>query len=153
MRWLRPLLAGTQGFTQSGLALDAFAKAQRPQHLGAVFAGIAFVGIDVGAGVALIEHVIKVRAVMLAGCARFDLADELVAHIHADAQLVVVVALAVLFGMGGVQVLLSALGRAPVLRDPARIELGPLVLGEVLNGRADQGGVDDLPAARQIAMA
>lgn len=73
--------------------------------------------------------------------------------IHADAQLVAVVALAVLLGVAGVQVLFPTLGSAPVLRSSALIELLSVCFGQVLDGRAHQRGIDDLPAAGDVAMA
>jgi hypothetical protein len=57
----------------------------------------------------LVQHFIKVRAVVLAGGAGGDLADELVPDVHADAQLVAVVALAVFLGVRGIQILLPRL--------------------------------------------
>ena len=103
------LLAFAQGFTYLGFALDVFALAQNLEHLAVLGVGVAPVGIHIVAGIVLIKHFIKVRAVVLAGRAGGDLVDELVSHIHADAQLVAVVALAVLLGVCGVQVILSAL--------------------------------------------
>ena len=96
-----PLLAFAERL--ACLALNVLSVTQGLEHLAALCAGVAPVGIDITAGVVLIEHIIKVRAVVLTGRAGGDLADELVAGVHADAQLVAVVALAVLFGVGGVQ--------------------------------------------------
>lgn len=146
-----PLLTLAQRLARLGLALDVIAITQGLEHLAALCAGVAPVGIHITAGVVPAEHFIKVRAVVLAACAGGDLADELVAHIHADAQLVAVVALAVLLGVGRVQVFLSALGLVPVGGDVALFELLLVFFGEVLDGRGHQGRVDDLPAARQIA--
>ena len=90
-----PLLAFAQGLVWPGFALDVLAIAQRTQHLAALITGIAPVSVHGPAGVVLIEHFIEVRAVMLAGGAGEDFADELVFDVGADAQLVAVVALAV----------------------------------------------------------
>ena len=80
------------------------AFAQRLEHSTARFAGVvAPVGVHIGAGVVLIEHFIKVGAVVLAGCARDDLAHKFVFDIDRDAELVAVVALAMLLGLGGIQ--------------------------------------------------
>ena len=98
-----PLLAFAQSFARLGLALDVLAIPQGLEHLTALCAGVAPVGIDVGAGVVLVQYFIKVRAVVLAGRTGGDLADELVPGVHADAQLVAVVALAVFLGVGGIQ--------------------------------------------------
>ena len=141
------LPACAQGLVLLGLALDVFTPAQRLEHLAAPCAGVALVGIDITAGVVLVQDFIEVPAVVLAGGAGEDFADELVLHIHVDAELVAVVALAVLFGLGGVQVFLPALGLAPVLGGLALRQLFFLFLGEVLDGSGHQGGVDDLPAA------
>ena len=93
-----PLLAFAQGLARPGLALDVFAIAQRLEHLTALLARIAPVSVHIFAGVVLIQHLIEVRAVVLAGGAGFDLADELVLEVGADAHLVAVMAFAVLFG-------------------------------------------------------
>ena len=127
------------------------AIAQGLEHFAALCAGVAPVGIDVAARVVLVEHFIKVRAVVLAGRAGGDLADELVAGVHADAQLVAVVALAVFLGMGGIQVFLPAFGLVPVGGDIALLKLGLVFVGEVLDVSGYQGGVDDLPAPGQVA--
>jgi hypothetical protein len=127
MRLLRPFwhsLRALPCFALLGLALDVLSEAQGLEHLAALCAGEAPVGIDIVTGVVLIEHVIKVRAVVLAGLAGGDLADELVFDVHADAQLVAVVALAMFLGMGGIQVFLSALGLVPVAGDIAQLKLG-----------------------------
>ena len=146
-----PLLALAQRLAWFRFALDVLAIPQGLEHLAALCAGVAPVGIDVGAGVVLVEHVIKVRAVVLAGRTCGDFADELVPGVHADAQLVAVVTLAVLLGVGGVQVFLPALGGIPLGRNAALFKLGLLLLGEVLDGSGHQGGVDDLPAPCQVA--
>ena len=146
-----PLLAFAQSFACLGLALDVLSITQGLEHLAALCAGEPPVGIDIAAGVVLIEHFIKVRAVVLAGRAGGDLANELVFDVHADAQLVAVVALAVFLGMGGIQVFLPALGLVPVGRDIALLQLGLVFFGEVLDGSGHQRGVDDLSAPRQVA--
>ena len=145
------LLAFAQRPARLGFALDVLAMPQDLEHLTALCAGVAPVGIDVAAGVVLVQHFIKVRAVVLAGRAGGDLADELVPGVHADAQLVAVVALAVLLCVGGIQVFLSALGGIPVGGDLALFELCFVFLGEVLDGSGHQGGVDDLPAPCHVA--
>ena len=55
--------------------------------------------------------------------------------------------------MGGLQILLPALGLAPVTGHLALIEQHLLLLGEGLNVRRHQRGVDDLPAAGDVAVA
>lgn len=128
-----PLLTLAQGHALLGLALDALAQAECAQNIAALAARIPAVGEHVGAGVAHVEHFFEVRAVVLAGGAGEDLADEFVLDVHAHAQLVAVVRLAMLLGVRGVQVLLSALGLAPVLGYLACIELRTLLPGEVLD--------------------
>lgn len=147
------LLACAQGLARLGLALDVFAIAQCPKHFAALRAGVALVGIDITAGVALIKHRIEVRAVMLAGSAGDNFADEFVPPVHADAELVAVVAFAVFLGMGGVQGLLPALGLAPVFGGLALCKLPFLLLDVVLDGRGHLGCVDDLSAARHEPLA
>ena len=146
-----PLLAFAQRLARFGFSLDVLAIPQGREHLTALCAGVAPVGIDVGAGVVLVQYFIKVRAVVLAGRAGGDLADELVPGVHANAQLVAVVALAVLFGVGRVQVFLPAFGGTPVGRNVALFELGLVFFGEVLDGGGHQGGLDDLLAPGQVA--
>ncbi len=99
----------------------------------------------------LVEYVLKVRAVVLAGRAGGDAADELVPHVHVDTQLVAVVALAVFLCVGGVQVFLPAFGLVPVAGDAALFKLLSVYFGEVLDGGGHQRGVDDLPATRHVA--
>lgn len=130
-----------------------FSKAQHLEHLTAPSAGVAPISIDIPAGVVLVDHFIKVPAVMLAGRASGDLADEFVLDIHVDAELVAVVTLAVLLGMGGIQVFLSALGLAPVLWSLTLLQLFFLLFRQALDGRRYQGGVDDLPTACNEPMA
>ena len=67
-----PLLAFAQRLACLGLALDVLAIPQGLEHLAALCAGVAPVGIDVGAGVVLVQYFIKVRAVVLAGRAGGD---------------------------------------------------------------------------------
>ena len=121
------------------------------EHLTALCAVVTPIGIAIAAGTVLVQHFMKVRAVVLAGRVVGDLADEFVRGVHADAQLVAVVALAVLLCVGGVQVFLPALGGIPVCGDLALFELGLVFFGEVLDGGGHQGGVDDLPAPGQVA--
>jgi hypothetical protein len=73
-----------------------------------------------------------VRAVMLAGSAGDNFADEFVPPVHADAELVAVVAFAVFLGMGGVQGLLPALGLAPVFGGLALCKLLSLSLASLV---------------------
>lgn len=148
-----PLLAFAQGLIGPGFALDVLAIAQRTQHLAALITGIAPVSVYIAAGVVLIEQLIEVRAVMLAGGAGEDFADELVFDVGADAQLVAVVALAVFLGVRGIQILLPTLGRAPVFRHLALLQLGLVFFAQVLNGCQDQGGIDGLPASGDVAVA
>ena len=145
------LLALAQRPAWFRFALDVLAITQGLEHLTALCAGVAPVGIDVAAGVVLVQHFIKVRAVVFAGRAGGDLAEELVPGVYADAQLLAVVALAVLLCVGGVQVFLPALGGIPVGGDLALFELGLVFLCEVLDGCGHQRGVDDLPATSQVA--
>ena len=81
-------------------------------------------------------------AVVRVGRIGLDLADGLVPLVDVDRQLVTEVALAVLLGPGGVEVLLAALGRHRTLLDQF-----PLASAVVLLRFRHQGRVDDLTAA------
>ena len=148
-----PLLPLSQWFARLPFALDMLSVTHHPEHLAAIAAGVAPVSEHVHTCVVPAEHFIKVRAVVLVGGAGHHLADEFVARVHADAELVAVVALAVLFCVGGVQVFLSAFGCASVGWDAALFELHHVFFCEVLDGSIHQCGVNDLAAAGQVAMA
>lgn len=66
-RSVASLLAGTQWFVLLRLALDAILKTQCFECGASLGTGIAFVGIDLLARITLVEHVVKVVSVMLAG--------------------------------------------------------------------------------------
>ena len=92
-----PLLPLSQWFARLPFTLDMLSVTHHPEHLAAIAAGVAPVSEHVPTCVVPAEHFIKVRAVVLVGDAGHHLADEFVARVHADAELVAVVALAVLF--------------------------------------------------------
>ncbi len=100
----------------------------------------------------LVQHLFKVVAIVLAGRAGGNAADEAVLEIDAHAELVAIVALAVLLGVGGIQVLLPALGSAPAgilaLRQAFLV-----FLADVLAWCWHQRGIDGLPAPGHVAMA
>src|SRR5262245_23247149 len=81
-------------------------------------------------------------------------ADQLVLAVDADVVLVAVEALVVLLGPARVFVLLRILGSLflPTLRRLTRLDRLVLFAGVVLLGRADDGRVDDLTAARDVAL-
>lgn len=65
------------------LALDVQAPPLLAQTLLALSVDLAFVGPDVAASVAAIEHALEVQGVVLAGRAHMHAADQFVAPIHA----------------------------------------------------------------------
>lgn len=91
----------------------------------------------------------------LVGSADSDFPDELVRHVHADAdaELVAVTSLSGPLGLGEVEVIFPALGLAPFAGDVSLDELLFVFFGEVLDGRRHQRCIDDLPAPRQVAIA
>ena len=141
-----------QGMVARTLALDAIPVARFPQRLLPLRAGVTLVGVDRPAGVGRVEHGVEVLAVMRSCVAHLELADQLVALIRVDAELVAVVALAVLLGPGGVQVLLPPFGRGPLRRHSVLFQDGLIVLAEVLLRGGHQGGVDQLAATGDVTM-
>lgn len=141
-----------QGMVARPLALDAIPVARLAQHLLPLRAGVALVSIDRPAGVGRIEHGVEVLAVMRRGVTHLDLANELVALVRVDAELVAVMVLAVLLGPGGVQILLPPRGRGPVRRHGVLCQDFLVVLAEVLLRGGHQGGVDQLAATGDVPM-
>ncbi len=85
------------------------------------------------------------------GAGTMHLHPQFVAHISARVRLVAVEAFAVLIGPLGIQILLGALGLRPILGDLAPIQRGLFVLRKVLHRCMDNGRIDQLSIARQIA--
>lgn len=113
---------------------------------------IALVRIHIPASVGRVEHRVEVLAVMGRGRVGLKLADHLLALVYIDGQLVVMMALAVFLGPGGVQVLLPTLGRFPVRRHGVLVELCFVFLGEVLLRGRNQAGVDDLASTGHVVL-
>lgn len=148
-----PPLAIAQGLVLLRLALYAVFEAQRFEHFASLSARVGFVGVDFCCCVGQIEHLIEMLSVMLAGRAGGHLSDEAVFVVNADAELVAKIALAVLFGVSGIHVLLPALGLAPAFRLLALIELRLVFFAQVLLGGRHQGGINGLSASGDVAMA
>lgn len=147
-----PLLAFRQRLVPLPLALDTVAVSGGVQFGLPLHTRVALVGEHVPVGIGRVEHRVEMLAVVGRGRVRLDLADHLVALVYIDGQLVAVVALAVFLGPGGVQILLPALGRFPVRRHGILLDLLFVFLAEVLLRGRNQSGVDDLAAARYIAL-
>jgi len=146
-----PLLTFRQGLVALPLPLNLVTEAVFLQPGFALGRRIAPVGIHIPACVGGVEHVVKVLAVVRARRVCLDLADELVFLVDVDRELVAEVALAVLLGPGGIEVLLAPLGGLPVGRHRALLDQGFLNPAGVLRGRRYQGRVDDLTTPRDEA--
>ena len=150
--FVSPLLAFTQRLVFARPALYAIAPAQYLEHFLPALGRVGLVGVDIPPSVVFVQHFFKVVAVVLAGCAGGDLADEAVLEVHAHTELVAEVALAVLAGVRGIQILLSALGFVPV----RRLALGQALLvflADVLARGWHKGGIDGLSTPGDVAMA
>lgn len=110
-----PLAVG-QGFALARLALDVHPPALRLQARLALAIDIAFVAIQIPAGVEPIEHVVQMAGIIFSGGAALYLAEQLLFLNGAGRELVAKVRLAVLLGPAGLGILLSALRRRPVAR-------------------------------------
>jgi hypothetical protein len=60
-------------------------------------------------------------------------------------------ALAVLLGAAGIDILLHALGLAPLVGGPPRLDTGGLLTGVAPDWHAQDGRVEDLPGSRRQA--
>ncbi len=103
-------------------------------------------------GVVHVQHLVEVVSVVLAGCARGDATDEAMLEVHAHAQLVAEVALAVLLRVRGIHILLPALGLAPSGRSTFGQGLALLPV-QALARRGHQRSIDGLSAPGHVAMA
>src|SRR5471030_2905523 len=77
-----PLLSFRQRFVFAALALDMHTPAISFQSRFTLAVDVAFVGVDVAAGVGRIDHRLEVQRVMFAGGADLDFADKLSACRH-----------------------------------------------------------------------
>lgn len=112
---------------------------------------LAAVGIDIATGVARIEDVIEVLAVVRTRGASLKLGDHLVLGIDVDRELIAEVVLAVLLRPGGIDILLAPLRGLPVCGHCLVLDQLVLVTAIALLGRRHQRGIDDLTAARNKA--
>nr|CAB76428.1 hypothetical protein [Azotobacter vinelandii] len=134
------------------LALDRWPPADQlePALPGSVV--IPAIRPEVPAAVAPVEHIHQMQGVGLAGIAHLHAADQLVPAIHADRQLVAEVRLAVLLRPARLDILLPALGGRPFDRHSLLLHHGLLIGRVVLDGRANDAGIDDLPFASPEAV-
>jgi hypothetical protein len=143
-----PLLALGQRLVTLALPLDLIPEALLFEPGFTRLGRVAPVGIDVPTRVACIEDAAKVLAVVRTRRVGLDPANDLVFLVGVDRELVAEVALAVLLGPDGVDVLLPPLRRLPVGGHRTLLDQFLLASAVVLLGGGDQGGVDDLTAAR-----
>lgn len=149
---IAPLLGVGNSFGRMAAALDVYAPASLLQPGLPFNAGVTTVRINVTTGVAQVEQLLEDAGVGHGGMRDGDLADELVTLVDAGVQLVAKVVLAVLSGPLCVNVLLRTLVRLPTQRHRAFFDRFSLFSLVALNRSLDQRSVDDLAAARQIAL-
>src|SRR5207237_7552749 len=106
------------------------------------------------AGIGEIEHIVQLLTVVHGRVRRIPFADQLVRLVHAEVVLVAVEALVVLLRPARVLVLLCILGRLllPSLRRLAGPDRLVLLLAVTLLGHRYNCGVNDLSAARNVAL-
>ncbi len=109
--------------------------------------GVGSAGKHLGAGVVWIDQVLEVLAVVHAGDVGLEGADEFVLAVDVDRQFVAKVALAVLLGPTRFSVFLPALGRVPFCWGGLLLNDLFFRLRDVLFGRGNQGGFDNLPTS------
>src|SRR5262245_405755 len=133
--------------------MDAALVAHRLQLGLALRRPVGAVGPHLVAGVGLVQHLIELLAVVHRGVGLGPAADQLVLAVDADVVLVAVKAPVVLLGPARILVLLRSLGRLvlPALGRLAGLDRRVLLAAVVLPGCADNGGIDDLTAARDVA--
>ena len=116
------LLTLGQPFVALALPLDLIAIAMLLEPALPIRTGVAPVCIDITTGVRLVDDRVEVLAVVGAGRARFDVADDLVLLVDVDRELVFEVVPAVLLRPSGIGVLLPSLGGLPVSGHQCRID-------------------------------
>lgn len=147
-----PLLRGGNTFGCVAPALDVELPAGLFERTFALSAGVAPVGVHRFAGIARIEHGLEYGGVGHCGIGDDYLAQQLVALVHTGVQLVAEIALTVLLGPARVDILLRAFVRLPAQRHSAVLDdLGFLSL-VALDRRLGLRGIDDLAAARHVAV-
>jgi len=108
---------------------------------------IAAISPEVPAAIAPVEHIHQVSGIGLTGIAPPQAADQLVPAIRADRELVAEIRLAVLLHPACIDILLPTLGRRPFDRYCLLLHHGLLIRRVVLDGSANDAGIDDLPLA------
>lgn len=139
-----PLLSVGQRLVPMAFALNPVPVAIRFEPDFAFFGRVASVGVYIPTRVGRIHDGFEVLAVMGAGGVGDDLADELVCLVDVDREFVAMMALAMLLGPRGIQVLLASLGGFPIRGHGVLFQLCLVTLGEVLPGCRYECGVDDL---------
>ena len=116
-------LGGTSALNLRAVAIDPQIRLPR-------LTGVAPVGVNVRTGVGSIEHSFKMLTVVNAGGIGLDFPNQLVAPVRIYRELVAKVTLAMLFGPGGIGILLPAFGRLPVCRRGLLIDQRTLLAGD-----------------------
>lgn len=139
-----PLQGIGQGLVQIAFALILVQVAVLFQPGLPLLGRIAPVGIDISARVARANDSIEVLAVVHAGGIGHDSADKLMPLFDDHLEFVAIVAHALLFGPGRIQVFLVPLGWFRVARHRVLFELFLIISGEVLTRCRYQSIVNDL---------
>lgn len=134
------------------LALDMRSPADHPEPLLSGLIVIAAIRPEVPAAVVPVEHIHQMPCIGLAGIAHPHAANELVPAIHADRELVAEIRLAVLLRPARLDILLPPFGGRPFDRYRLLLHHRLLIGRVVLNGCANDAGVDDLPLAGPESM-
>src|SRR5215472_5297478 len=153
-RRVRRLLALRQRTISCGAPVDTALQALRLQARLNLHRAVGAVRPDPLAGIGKIEHIVQLLTVVHGRVRRIPFADQLVRLVHAEVVLVAEEARIVLLRPARVLVLLGILGGLllPSLRRLAGLDRLVLLLGVALPGHRRNRGVNDLAAARNVAL-
>jgi hypothetical protein len=139
-------------FVGAAFALDLYAPPSRCQRRFALGTRVTAVGEDVTGGVVWIEQFFKYDAVGNGGIGDDDFAYELVALVDAGVKLVAEVVLAMLLRPLGIDVFLRAFVSLPGNNNGSFLDRLCLFTLVALDRGLDERRIDDLAAAREIAV-
>src|SRR6266550_1106982 len=153
-RRVRRLLALRQRTISCGAPVDMALQALRHQARLNLHRAVGAVRPDPLAGIGEIEHIVQLLTVVHGRVRRIPFADQLVRLVHAEVVLVAEEARIVLLRPARVLVLLGILGGLllPSLRRLAGLDRLVLLLRVALPGHRHKRGVNNLAAARNIAL-